>query len=93
LFYIFVGAKVIFFSQKKLYRSTKKTKIANHTEKQLPHRHQTLLAQLAVGYELLNYYRHGYDREAVPRERTIINPLSDVLQDEVHNLILSLAVG
>lgn len=37
--------------------------IANHTEKQLPHRHQTLLAQLAVGYELLNYYRREQDKQ------------------------------
>ena len=31
--------------------------IAGHTEDELPHRHQTLLAQLAVGYEFLNYFR------------------------------------
>lgn len=37
--------------------------IANHTDKELPHRHQTLLAQLAVGYEFLNYYRRDQDRK------------------------------
>lgn len=37
--------------------------IANHTDKQLPHRYQTLLAQLAVGYEFLNYYRRDQDRQ------------------------------
>ena len=37
--------------------------IANHTDKELPHRYQTLLAQLAVGYEFLNYYRRDQDRK------------------------------
>ena len=37
--------------------------IASHTDKELPHRYQTLLAQLAVGYELLNYYRRNLDRQ------------------------------
>jgi len=36
--------------------------IANHTDKELPHRYQALLAQLAVGYEFLNYYRREQDR-------------------------------
>ena len=35
--------------------------IANHTDRELPHRHQVLLAQLAVGYEFLNYYRREQD--------------------------------
>ena len=37
--------------------------IANHTDRQLPHRYQVLLAQLAVGYEFLNYYRRDQDRQ------------------------------
>ena len=37
--------------------------IANHTDKELPHRYQALLAQLAVGYEFLNYYRCDQDRK------------------------------
>lgn len=37
--------------------------IANHTEPELPHRYQALLAQLAVGYEFLNYYRRDQDRQ------------------------------
>jgi AraC-like DNA-binding protein len=37
--------------------------IANHTEVELPHRYQALLAQLAVGYEFLNYYRRDQDRQ------------------------------
>lgn len=37
--------------------------IANHTEEELPHRHQALLAQLAVGYEFLNFYRHEQDKQ------------------------------
>ena len=30
---------------------------------EVPHRYQTLLAQLAVGYELLNYYRYEQDKQ------------------------------
>ena len=37
--------------------------IANHTDKELPHRYQALLAQLAVGFEFLNYYRREQDRQ------------------------------
>ena len=37
--------------------------IANHTDEELPHRYQTLLAQLAVGYEFLNFYRRDQDRQ------------------------------
>ena len=37
--------------------------IANKTAKELPHRHQVLLAQLAVGYEFLNSYRHEQDKQ------------------------------
>ena len=36
--------------------------IANHTDEEMPHRYQTLLAQLAVGYEFLNCYRHEQDK-------------------------------
>lgn len=35
--------------------------IASHTDEEMPHRYQTLLAQLAVGYEFLNYYRREQD--------------------------------
>jgi AraC-like DNA-binding protein len=37
--------------------------IANHTDEEMPHRYQTLLAQLAVGYEFLNFYRREQDKE------------------------------
>ena len=37
--------------------------INNHTEEEMPHRYQTLLAQLAVGYEFLNCYRREQDKE------------------------------
>ena len=37
--------------------------IANHTNEELPHRYQALLAQLAVGYEFLNYYRYEQDKK------------------------------
>lgn len=39
------------------------TVIANYTGKELPHRYQALLAQLAVGYEFLNYYRREQDKQ------------------------------
>ena len=37
--------------------------IANHTDEEMPHRYQTLLAQLAVGYEFLNCYRREQDKQ------------------------------
>ena len=37
--------------------------ITNHTEEEMPHRYQVLLAQLAVGYEFLNYYRREQDKQ------------------------------
>ena len=54
--------------------------IANHTEKELPHRYQTLLAQLAVGYEFLNYYRRDQDRQwAENRHIEIFNRFCDLV--------------
>ena len=37
--------------------------INERTEKELPHRRFALLAQLAIGYELLNYFRHEQDKQ------------------------------
>lgn len=37
--------------------------ISNITDEEMPHRYHTLLAQWAVGYELLNCYRREQDRE------------------------------
>ena len=54
--------------------------IANHTDKELPHRYQTLLAQLAVGYEFLNYYRRDQDRQwAESRYSDIFNCFCDLV--------------
>jgi len=54
--------------------------IANHTDKELPHRYQTLLAQLAVGYELLNYYRRDQDRHWTEnRHADIFNRFCDLV--------------
>ena len=54
--------------------------IANHTDKELPHRYQTLLAQLAVGYEFLNYYRRDQDRQwAKQRFADIFNRFCDLV--------------
>lgn len=54
--------------------------IANHTEEEQPHRHQALLAQLAVGYEFLNYYRREQDRQwAENRQADIFNRFCDLV--------------
>ena len=37
--------------------------IADHTDEEMPHRHQALLAQLAVGFEFLNCYRREQDKQ------------------------------
>ena len=46
--------------------------IANTTEKELPHRYQVLLAQLAVGYEFLNSYRHEQDKQWNENRHTVL---------------------
>ncbi len=52
--------------------------IANNSD--LPHRYQTLLAQLAVGYEFLNYYRRDQDRHrAESRYVDIFNRFCDLV--------------
>lgn len=48
------------------------TIIASYTEKELPHRYQALLAQLAVGYEFLNYYRREQDKRWTENRRADI---------------------
>ena len=54
--------------------------IANHSDKELPHRYQTLLAQLAVGYEFLNYYRRDQDRQWTEKRQTdIFNRFCDLV--------------
>ena len=56
------------------------TIIANHSDKVLPHRYQTLLAQLAVGYEFLNFYRCDQDRQwAENRYTDIFNRFCDLV--------------
>ena len=54
--------------------------IASHTERELPHRHQALLAQLAVGFEFLNYYRREQDRHWTEnRHADIFNRFCDLV--------------
>ena len=54
--------------------------IANHTDKEFPHRYQTMLAQLAVGYEFLNHYRREQDRKwAENRQTEIFNSFCDLV--------------
>ena len=54
--------------------------IANHTDNELPHRYQALLAQLAVGFEFLNYYRHEQDRQwSENRHAELFNHFCDLV--------------
>ena len=54
--------------------------IANHTDKEMPHRYQALLAQLAVGYEFLNCFRLEQDKEwAKNRHVEIFNRFCDLV--------------
>ena len=54
--------------------------IASHTDQELPHRYQALLAQLAVGYEFLNYYRRDQDRQwAENRPADVFNRFCDLV--------------
>ena len=54
--------------------------IANHTDKELPHRYQTLLAQLAVGYEFLNFYRREQDKQwSENRHTELFNRFCDLV--------------
>ena len=54
--------------------------IANHTVEELPHRYQALLAQLAVGYEFLNYYRREQDKQwAENRQVEIFNRFCELV--------------
>lgn len=54
--------------------------IANHTDEEMPHRYQVLLAQLAVGYEFLNFYRSEQDKQWVKnRNMVIFNHFCDLV--------------
>ena len=54
--------------------------IANHTDEEMPHRYQTLLAQLAVGYEFLNLYRREQDKQWRENRRTeLFNRFCDLV--------------
>ena len=54
--------------------------IANHTDEELPHRYQVLLAQLAVGYEFLNAYRREQDKQWTENRHTeLFNRFCDLV--------------
>jgi AraC-like DNA-binding protein len=54
--------------------------IANHTDEELPHRYQALLAQLAVGYEFLNFYRSEQDKQwSENRHTELFNRFCDLV--------------
>ena len=54
--------------------------IANHTDEELPHRYQALLAQLSVGYEFLNSYRREQDKQWTENRHTeLFNRFCDLV--------------
>lgn len=54
--------------------------IANHTDEEMPHRYQTLLSQVAVGYEFLNLYRREQDRQwSEPPQTDIFNRFCELV--------------
>ncbi len=54
--------------------------IANYTDKELPHRYQALLAQLAVGFEFINFYRREQDKRWTENRHTeLFNRFCDLV--------------
>lgn len=54
--------------------------IAGHTDEELPHRYQALLAQLSVGYEMLNFYRREQDKQwAQSRHMDLFNRFCELV--------------
>ena len=53
---------------------------AEYDEKELPHRHQLLLTQLTIGYELINFYRREQDKIAKDSSRMeLLNRFCDLV--------------
>lgn len=54
--------------------------IARYSEQELPQKHGLLLAQLAVGYELLNFYRNEQDKvHPGNRQTELLNRFCDLV--------------
>lgn len=54
--------------------------INDHTEEEFPHKHHMLLSLLAVGYEVLNFYRREQDKEWRADRRTeLLRRFSDLV--------------
>jgi len=54
--------------------------VSKHTEKEIPNRRQLLLAQLAFGYELLNFYRTEQDKNHTENHQTeLLNRFCDLV--------------
>lgn len=54
--------------------------IARHSEEELPHRYQMLLALLAIGYECINFYRREQDNQLTPTRQTeLLNRFCDLV--------------
>lgn len=57
--------------------------ISGYTEKELPHRHYTLMAQLAVGFEFLNHFRVELDRQwAGNKQNALFNRFCDLVVEQ-----------
>ena len=60
--------------------NTQLAAIASHTEVELPHRNKMLLAQMAVGYEFLNFYRREQDKQWVEKPHSrLFNRFCDLV--------------
>lgn len=60
--------------------NTQLAAIASHTEVELPLRNQMLLAQMAVGYEFLNFYRREQDKQWVEKPHSrLFNRFCDLV--------------
>ena len=58
--------------------------IAQHSEKEVPYRHQLLLTQLTVGYEFINYYRSEQDKTSDSSKQDLLNRFCDLVVAHFH---------
>ena len=58
--------------------------IAQHSEKEVPYRHQLLLTQLTVGYEFINYYRSEQDKTSDSSNQDLLNRFCDLVVAHFH---------
>ena len=58
--------------------------ISHHDEKEVPHRRQLLLMQLAVGYEFINYYRNEYNQKHKDSKAELLKRFCDLVVAHFH---------